>query len=468
MLIKTKHNGYAADGTRRYFKGGDGGTYYDQLNRLYGTQADNAEKLSRQSDYTYEDLQALRDQAYGYGSLENQDRAAATARADFQSASDGQLRGITDTLTSMGVDPTDERLTRQLASAGVQNTAGSAAAATGARERVDQQGFARVQDVTSMGLGLPSQATAALNSAGQMASNAGQMQINQNTANQNAIGSAVRGGMDAYRFLTAADGGFIQKFEGGGYVQRLARGGIVGAMQGITPPPPPVGAPPSTPQTLMSSVAPGLMSKGMPQAIGKGIQTVGQAVNSPGMVQFGNGMAIPKGADPSVAEFFNSPDTLAYQMRAANDVNTALGAVETTNTAAGIGTAAEGAAAGTAAAAGGEAAAGAAVAGEAAAGGLGAAGAALGAAMPWIGGAMLLGSALGLFKDGGQVTPGSTHRRGGEVDGPGGPKDDRVPALLSDGEFVLPVGTVKKYGLHKLEKMRQEGLQFEKQLGIGR
>lgn len=81
--------------------------------------------------------------------------------------------------------------------------------------------------------------------------------------------------------------------------------------------------------------------------------------------------------------------------------------------------------------------------------------------------------AMGL-KAGGQVArppkvrPGSTTRKGGKVSGPGGPKDDRVPAMLSDGEFVMPVGAVKKYGLDKLEKMRQDGLQFEKQLGIGR
>jgi hypothetical protein len=67
-----------------------------------------------------------------------------------------------------------------------------------------------------------------------------------------------------------------------------------------------------------------------------------------------------------------------------------------------------------------------------------------------------------------KVRPGSTTQRGGKVSGPGGPKDDRVPALLSDGEFVMPVGAVKKYGLDKLEKMRQDGLQFEKQLGITR
>lgn len=86
---------------------------------------------------------------------------------------------------------------------------------------------------------------------------------------------------------------------------------------------------------------------------------------------------------------------------------------------------------------------------------------------------MQVNQALGL-KAGGpvarppKVRSGSTTRKGGEVDGPGGPKDDRVPAMLSDGEFVMPIGAVRKYGLDKLEKMRQEGLQFEKQLGLGR
>ena len=79
------------------------------------------------------------------------------------------------------------------------------------------------------------------------------------------------------------------------------------------------------------------------------------------------------------------------------------------------------------------------------------------------------------YKSGGSVSrpapkvrPGATTKKGGSVSGPGGPKDDRVPALLSDGEFVMPVGTVKKFGVDKLEKMRQAGLEFEKQLGIGR
>lgn len=463
MLVPNRFNGYNSDGTRRLHKGGGGGsTYYANLDALYGEQTASARDLRNQSQKTFADMDSLRNEARGYGSIANQDRAAATATADFRAQSDNAMRGMADDLYSMGIDPSDERYLRQMRAGNIQGAAGAASAATGARDRTEGLGFARMQDITSMGLGLPGQATSAYNSAGTMASNAGQMRLNEAQGNQTSVAGAVRGGMDLYRFMEAADGG---------YVQKLAGGGIVGAMKGVQAPPPPVASAPVRSNTAVigQAAAPGLMAKGMPQAMGKGIQAVGQAANSPGMVAFGNGMAVPKGADPAVAEFFTSPDTVAYQMKAANDVNAALGTVETTNAAAAGAGAAEGAgavAAGTEAA---TAAAAAETAGAAAAGGgLGAAGAAVGAAMPWIGAAMLAGSVLGLFKDGGRVSPGASHRRGGEVDGPGGPKDDRVPALLSDGEFVLPVGTVKKYGLAKLEKMRQEGLQFEKQLGIGR
>jgi hypothetical protein len=250
--------------------------------------------------------------------------------------------------------------------------------------------------------------------------------------------------------------------------------------------------------------------------IGNGIQSVGRAVGSADMVGMGNAMAIPKGADPSVAQFFTSPDTIGYQLGtdstalATQQVNAALGGVETAGTAA-AGIEAAGAAAATEAAA---TTALAAEAGGVAAGGLGAAGAAIGTAMPWIGGAMLVGSALGLFKDGGHVggdaiNPGDRNTQGGPIRGPGGPKDDLVPADIAEGSFILPVGTVMKYGLARvekmndvpesrgnkhtmakvrlsdrefalrpeavqkiglarLEKMRQEGLDFEKQLGIGK
>jgi hypothetical protein len=46
-----------------------------------------------------------------------------------------------------------------------------------------------------------------------------------------------------------------------------------------------------------------------------------------------------------------------------------------------------------------------------------------------------------------------THVGAGPVAGPGGPVDDKVPALLSDGEYVLPADTAAKIGKDKLDKL---------------
>jgi hypothetical protein len=137
-------------------------------------------------------------------------------------------------------------------------------------------------------------------------------------------------------------------------------------------------------------------------------------------------------------------------------------------------------------------------------------GAALGAAMPYLGAAMLAGSALGLFRDGGVVNQ-QPYMQGGEIDGPGGPKDDLIATEIPEGAFVMPIGVVRKLGrkalekmnevednyaskkkrnmvkvrvsddefiiqpdavdrigLAKLEKIRQDGLAYENKLGIGK
>lgn len=50
--------------------------------------------------------------------------------------------------------------------------------------------------------------------------------------------------------------------------------------------------------------------------------------------------------------------------------------------------------------------------------------------------------------DGGKV-----HRGKGAVRGPGGPVDDKVPAMLSNGEYVLPADTTAAIGKDKLDKL---------------
>ncbi len=45
----------------------------------------------------------------------------------------------------------------------------------------------------------------------------------------------------------------------------------------------------------------------------------------------------------------------------------------------------------------------------------------------------------------------------GLIKGPGGPKGDKIPALLSDGEFVVSAGAVQKYGVNTFEAMNAAG-----------
>lgn len=56
------------------------------------------------------------------------------------------------------------------------------------------------------------------------------------------------------------------------------------------------------------------------------------------------------------------------------------------------------------------------------------------------------------FKDGG-IVPG--YASGGYISGPGGPRDDKVPAMLSAGEYVMNAASVKKYGAGFFDQLNQ-------------
>ena len=62
----------------------------------------------------------------------------------------------------------------------------------------------------------------------------------------------------------------------------------------------------------------------------------------------------------------------------------------------------------------------------------------------------------GSIKRRGLMMADGTHVGAGPVSGPGGPVDDKIPAMLSDGEYVLPADTVKKIGKKKLDKVVKE------------
>lgn len=74
-----------------------------------------------------------------------------------------------------------------------------------------------------------------------------------------------------------------------------------------------------------------------------------------------------------------------------------------------------------------------------------------------IGGLMQgIGTAAGAYfgKPPGRADGGAIHRGHGKVSGPGGPVDDKVPAMLSDGEYVIPADVVKAKGVEFFDKLK--------------
>jgi hypothetical protein len=66
-----------------------------------------------------------------------------------------------------------------------------------------------------------------------------------------------------------------------------------------------------------------------------------------------------------------------------------------------------------------------------------------------------------LKADGGEVRRGlhladGAHVGPGPVKGPGGPVDDKIPAMLSNGEYVIPADTVQKIGKKNLDRLVKE------------
>jgi hypothetical protein len=74
--------------------------------------------------------------------------------------------------------------------------------------------------------------------------------------------------------------------------------------------------------------------------------------------------------------------------------------------------------------------------------------------------------AVGGFADGGLIQgyaaggPVQGFPTGGLVRGPGGPRDDMIPAMLSNGEYVIPAHRVQEIGLDRLEAIRHGQMNF--------
>lgn len=393
-------------------KGGGGGVKYDNLEELYRLQAlQSQQMLDQANNVVTPAYNEMMESARGAGSIANQEEAAARAGADVAAAQGGAKAQLEQDLSSMGVNPADQKYANTMASMDLAAAAEGAAAQTGARERTRQYGDARLKDVTAMGMGISSDAATALDNAANTAGGIANMQQQRAAMNAQSRGNI------------AALGTRLLGFKTGGLVPRFARGGFMAPIQAPAAPAAGGAAPAPSPVSTAGSalVAPG--------KIGTAIEGVGNAVGSNAMSSFGAGLRLGDAAKPAVEAFKAAStvgETAAGATAAAEAAGTAATAMEAGSTIAG----------------------------------------ALGTAMPWIGGALLIGSALDLFADGGQVGEGDDEprdkrfadgSRGGLTRGPGGPKDDLIPTELPEGGFVMPAGAVHLLGHEKLEEMRREG-----------
>lgn len=74
----------------------------------------------------------------------------------------------------------------------------------------------------------------------------------------------------------------------------------------------------------------------------------------------------------------------------------------------------------------------------------------------WSGIGSLAGTGIGAYGALKKADGGGIHLGRGAVKGPGGPVDDKVPAMLSDGEYVLPADTTAAVGKENLDRLVAE------------
>jgi hypothetical protein len=492
------------------FGGGGGGgsnngpQNYAGLERLYQEQADSAALLrgiaetnlpgsvtnymSKVNDIT----------APGYA-----ERKAGAVAADMTAASAAERDATSRELTSMGVNPNDPRFAGSLRSLEANNASRVAAGKNIARTDAENYQLNVAKDAVGTFTG---QSNSAANQAGAASSGLSSMYNSQaNIAMQQQQAEANRNNSNGQAIGTAAA---LTMFKDGGEViegecrhvpgiDMLAFGGTPGQNQGFfatqqvqptyqgssTPAAP--SQPTANPVAMarvakaVPSMADGTFGAKMSEKSAKISDAFGQSSNAQAQRNSAGDAyraaaekARASGDTAKATELTNKADTITGNMgpsadlanKGALDAATEktgevvaekatevmaektgevvaekaveAGVTETAKTA--VADAAVGTAAG---AAGGSAALG-----------------AVATALPWVGAALAVGSMLGAFKDGGEVKTRELQDDGGAVKGPGGPTDDVIPALLSNGEFVVNAAAVKLVGKDKLEAINKAGL----------
>jgi hypothetical protein len=246
--------------------GGSNGVKYDNLEKLYEEQTENA-KMLREISAKY-----LPGQMAAYmGSVEKvNDPNYATEQANIAAADMASVNGMERQATerelaSMGVNANDPRFQKNVRAGEIANAGRMAAGVNSTRDAAERYKLAVNQDavgtMTGTNNSAASQMGAATSGLSSLYTNQQQLQANQQAQQSANVANAVGG---AYSLLMSKEGGTVpglQCLAGGG----LAQGGLTGGAA-FTPLAAPVSAP-SAPATQDNSVKQ-LVSVGK---IGKGL-----------------------------------------------------------------------------------------------------------------------------------------------------------------------------------------------------
>lgn len=487
-MIHTKFDGYTPDGTRRLYKGGGGGgtQNYANLDALYKEQTDSARLLREQAEanlpsavnsYVAETNEVL-DPGYV-------EKKAGMAATDMASANAQQSAATERSLTAMGVNPNDARFASSTKATEVANAARMAAGKNVARNEANNYQLNVAKDKVGTFTGQSNNAATQMGNAasglGSLAASQSNQQLAQQQAQSNNIGNAVGAGIAAYGIYnqptTKKDGGRIKLPAGMKKVECHAMGGGVGSNQGFfqmqsIAPPPVAQAPQQGGSPVGSALGTANMIRGLYNA---GAKKGGEAAAKKGAEA-----AAQKAGEVAATKAGEQAGVIAADTATAGAANTAAAAAATEATTAAATTAATDAAVTAAVPAVAETAA-----GSGLMAGLGTAGAAVGAAMPWVGAAMVAGSLLDLWNAGGEVgtqNEGMSEdeaaarfakadqngtiqdiRKGGKVPGEWKGNTDNVPALLTEDEHVINAEAAAMVGHDKLEQLNKQGLDLRKQ-----
>ena len=490
-MIHTKFDGYTPDGTRRLYKGGGGGAQnYANLDALYKEQTDSARLLREQAEANLpsavNSYVAEANEVLDPGYVEKKAGMAAT---DMASANAQQSAATERSLTAMGVNPNDARFASSTKATEVANAARMAAGKNVARNEANNYQLNVAKDKVGTFTGQSNNAATQMGNAasglGSLATSQSNNQLAQQQASSNNISNAVGAGIAAYGIYNQKkDGGRIKLPAGMKKVECHAMGGGVGSnqgffqMQSIAPPPvaqaPQQGGSPVGSALGTANMIRGLYNagakKGGEAAAKKGAEAAAQKAGEVAATKAGE-QAGAIAADTATAGAADAAASTAAEAAAASAATDAAATAAATE-------------AGTAAATTAAAEAGTAAAGSGLMAGLGTAGAAVGAAMPWVGAAMVAGSLLDLWNAGGEVgtqNEGMSEdeaaarfakadqngtiqdiRHGGKVPGEWKGNTDNVPALLTEDEHVINAEAAAMIGHDKLEQLNKQGLALRK------